>query len=415
MSAWTYSATNEARLMKIKYGKLIEDQFNKENILFARVKVKDDFVGSQMDMPIIQSIGGGVGAGNLPTANENKIGKASLSSKKLYAVTSVDRESMKAAKTDEGAFVRFTAFPVKIAVESFNRNLERMLTVGDATGTGALITGNASNSVVTGAGTACSPYVVTFNATGVYNLAHSAPFEEGDNLNVNSETTELEIVTIVATATSLVLSLVGTSSRLSTLAGGCGTAFGASDKLYMEGSKDNEIIGIRGAIAATTSTLYSVTVGRRWQAFQKSAASAALTTDLINEVVIGVKRQCGKAPKMILTSYVQYTKLLNLLEDAKRFPVPARRADISFEAVQVMTPEGAIPVIASRFVLDTEMYFLNDDHIELHLRPGGFEWFDDDGTVFSREATDSYEARYGGYGQSFINPHFQGYLHTLAV
>lgn len=413
MSAWTYSATNEARLMKIKYGKLIEDQFNKENILFARIKVKDDFVGSQMDMPIIQSIGGGVGAGNLPTANENKIGKASLSSKKLYAVTSIDRESMKAAKTDEGAFVRFTAFPVKIAVESFNRNLERMLTVGDVTGTGALITGNASNSNVTGAGTSGDPYIVTFNATGVYNLAHSAPFEEGDNLNVNTETTEVEITAITATSTSLILSLVGTSARLATLAGA--NPFTSTDKLYMEGSKDNEIIGIRGVIAASSSTAYGVTVGRRWQAYQKSAASAALTTDLINEMVIGIKRQCGKAPKFVLTSYVQYQKLLNLLEDHKRYAVPARRGEISFEAIQVMTPEGAIPVIASRFVLDTEMFFLNDDHIELHLRPGGFEWFDDDGTVFSREATDSYEARYGGYGQSFINPHFQGYLHTLAV
>ena len=92
MSTWTYTASNEANLMKIKYGKLIEDQFNKENVLFARTKVKEDFVGSQLDMPVIQSIGGGVAAGSLPTANENKIGKATLSPKKLYAVISVDRD-----------------------------------------------------------------------------------------------------------------------------------------------------------------------------------------------------------------------------------------------------------------------------------------------------------------------------------
>lgn len=413
MSAWTYSTTNEAQLMKIKYGQLLEDQFNAENVLFARLKMKEDFVGSQIDMPIVQSIGGGVGAGSLPTANESKIGKASLSAKKLYAVVNVDRESMKAAKTDEGAFVRFTAFPVKIAVDSFNRNLERMLTVGTATGTGALITGNASNTNVSGAGSSGSPYVVSFDAASTYYDTDAAPFEEGDLLNVNSETTALEVVTIVTTATSVVLSLVGTSSRLATLAGA--NPFGGSDILYMQNSKDSEIVGIRGAIAATSSTLYGVTVGRRWQAYQKNAA-AALTTDLINEMVIKVKQQCGKSPKMILTSYQQYMKLLNLLEDQKRFPVPARRADVSFEAVQVMTPEGAIPVIASRFIKATEMFFLNDDHIELHLRPGGFEWFEDDGTVFLRDASaDSYTARYGGYCQSFINPHFQGYLYGLTV
>jgi hypothetical protein len=278
---------------------------------------------------------------------------------------------MKASKTDEGAFVRFTAFPVKIAVDSFNRNLERMLTVGDATGTGALITGNGSNSVVTGAGTSCSPYVITFDASGVYYDTDGAAFEEGDLINVNTETTDLEVVTIATTTTSVTLSVTGTSSRLATLAAGCGTAFGASDKLYMQNSKDNEMVGIRGAISATSSTLYGITVGRRWQAYQKNASSAALTTDLINEMVIKVKQQSGKAPKMVLTSYLQYIKLLNLLEDQKRFPIPARRADVSFEAVQIMTPEGAIPVIASRFVPADEMFFLNDDHIELHLRPGG--------------------------------------------
>ena len=415
MSSWTYSASNEANLMKIKYGKLIEDQFNKENVLFARLKLKTDFVGSQLDMPVVQSIGGGVASGSLPTANENKIGKATLTAKKVYAVISVDRESMKSAKTDEGSFVKFTAFPVKIAIDSFNRNLERMITVGNATGTGALATGNAGNTVVSGAGSACSPYLITLDASGIYYDTDASPFEEGDLVNINTETTDLEIVTIATTATSVILSLVGTSSRLGTLAGGCGTAFGASDVIYMQSSKDKEMIGLRGAIAATSSTLYGVTVGRRWKAYQKNASSAALTTDLINEMVIKLKQQCGKSPKMILTSYNQYIKLLNLLEDQKRFPIPARRADVSFEAVQIMTPEGAIPVIASRFVPADEMFFLNDDHMELHLRPGGFEWFEDDGTVFLREATDSYAARYGGYGQFFVNPHFQGYLHTLAV
>jgi hypothetical protein len=80
-----------------------------------------------------------------------------------------------------------------------------------------------------------------------------------------------------------------------------------------------------------------------------------------------------------------------------------------------MSADGELPVLTSRFIDSDKMYFLNDDQLELHLRPGGFEWFDEDGTVFLREASDSYEARYGGYGQSFINPHFQGYLYGLQV
>ena len=48
MASWTYTATDEANLMKIKYGKLIEKQFNMDNVLFARIKKKQDFVGSTL-------------------------------------------------------------------------------------------------------------------------------------------------------------------------------------------------------------------------------------------------------------------------------------------------------------------------------------------------------------------------------
>ena len=422
MSSWTYTASNEANLMKIKYGKLIDKQFNKQSVILGRAKKMDDFVGKQIDRPVIQSIGGGVGAGSLPTANENKIGLATLSSpRKLYAVISVDRETMKAAKTDEGAFVRMTKFPVKIAVESFNRNLERMIVRGDATGSGALISGNAANSSVTGAGTSASPYVVSLDVASTYFPAEFECIEEGDILNVNSETTELVVesmtVTVASGYATGTISLVGTSARLAALVGLNG--FDAADSLYMQGSKDNEIVGLKGILSATSGSYKGISVGRRWSSYNNDASAAALSTDLMNDVVMNVKRQCGDAPNLIITSYHQYIKLLNLLEDQKVYNLPARSAQfkgqISFSAIEYISPDGKIPVVPSRFMDSDEIFFLNDNHLELHCRPGGFEWFDEDGTVFLRESTDSYEARYGGYAEMFANPHFHGRLHNLAV
>lgn len=421
MSSWTYDASTESNLMKVKYGKLIDKQFLQDNILFGRMKMKKNFVGSQIEEPIVQSIGGGVGAGSLPTASENKIGKATLTSKKLYAVTSIDRESMKAAKTDEGSFVRFTKFPVQIATRSFNRNVERQLTRNAVDGEGVLVAGNASNSNVSGAGTSGDPYVVSLDNASTYFPAEFQVIEEGDLVNVNSETSNLEVTAVSETVangySTGTISLVGTSTRLAALTGS--GPFAAADELFMQGSKDNEIVGLQGALSATSGTLHGVTIGRRWQAYQKNASSAALSTDLMNDVVMNVKRQCGKAPKLILSSYHQFIKLLNLFEDHKRYSVPARdkslKAQIAFSAIEYISPDGVIPVLASRFIDSDKMYFLNEDHITMHLRPGGFEWFDEDGTVFLRESGDSYEARYGGYGQVMINPHFQGYLHSLAV
>ena len=421
MSSWTYTASNEANLMKIKYARLIEKQFNMENPLFGRIKKSQDFVGSQKDYPVVQSIGGGVGAGSLPTANENKISKASLLTKKLYATVSIDRETMKAAKTDEGSFVRMTKYPVKIATKSFNRNLERMLTRAPADG--SLAAGSAGNSSVTGNGTAGTPYIVSLDDAGVYSLAHAESIEIGDLVNINDETTDLEVVDVnvvsaVPGSIDIEISLVGSSTRLDALVA-APNGLDAADDIFMQGSKDNELQGLESIIAATSGSYKGISVGRRWKSYSKDAATAALSTDLMNDVVVNIKRQSGESPDMILASYAQYIKLLNLLEDHKRYQLPARdkkfKGQISFSGVEYMSPDGVIPVMASRFVSDEKMLFLNSNHIELCCRPGGFEWFDEDGTVFLRESGDSYEARYGGYCDFFVNPHFQGQLDNLQL
>ena len=419
MATWNYENSTESELMKVKYGKLIDKQFNQENVIFGRMKKNMNFVGSQIERPIIQSIGGGVSSGSLPTANRNKTGKAIITSKKVYAAVSVDRESMKASKTDEGAFVRFTKHPVQIAVRSFNRNLERMLTRGGVAGAGDLITGIATNSNVTGAGSVGSPYVISFDKAATYYPAHFECIEIGDILNAGTETSELEVVDMSVTEASGyatgTITVVGTSVLL---AADSGASYFA-ESLYMQKSKDAEMVGIQGVLEATSGTLYSETIGRRWQAYQKDAAAAALSTDLMNDVVINVKRRCGEAPKLILASYHQFIKFLNLLEDQKRFPVSPRDKKLtgkfSFSAVEYISPDGVLPVIASRFLDSNQVFFLNDSHMELNLRPGGLEWFDEDGTVFLRESGDSYEARYGGYGEFYMNPHFHGLLDNLAV
>jgi hypothetical protein len=139
----------------------------------------------------------------------------------------------------------------------------------------------------------------------------------------------------------------------------------------------------------------------------------------MNEVMLGTEKQCGKVPNLIVCSYVQYRKLLNQLEDQKQYNLDPRSADlkgkVSFKGVEFMSSAGAVGVFPERFMEDDRMYFLNDNYITIHHRPD-FGWFDDDGTVFLRVAdSDEYEARYGGYLQSYIVPSFQGELTGLAT
>jgi hypothetical protein len=258
---------------------------------------------------------------------------------------------------------------------------------------------------------------------GVYSLAHAESIEIGDLVNINDETADLEVVDVnvvsaVPGAIDIEISLVGSSTRLDALVA-APNGLDATDDIFMQGSKDNELQGLESIIAATSGSYKGITVGRRWKSYSKDASSAALSTDLMNDVVVNIKRQSGESPDMILASYAQYIKLLNLLEDHKRYQLPARdkkfKGQISFSGVEYMSPDGVIPVMASRFVSDEKMLFLNSNHIELCCRPGGFEWFDEDGTVFLRESGDSYEARYGGYCDFFVNPHFQGQLDNLQL
>lgn len=394
--------TTASDLFKIKYGKLSDNTYNSANVLLGRIKKNYKFVGKRMDVAVPLSFSGGVGSGSLPTANSASYDDAEITAKKMYAVCNIDRETIKASESDEGAFVNLSKNTVQKTVESWMRNHSRAL-FNDGSGALGQFSGNAG-------GSASAP-TLTILTTGNYKWKE-ANFEEKDYVNINTLSSVFEITAVNTTTRVVTLSRISGSDDLTAIGAGAHT-------VYMQNSKDNDPSGLRGVLSATSGNLYGIPVARRWKSFQKDAASAGISADLLNECMLGVEKQSGKVPKMIVTSYVQLRKILNFLEDQKQYVLEPRSADlkgkISFKGIEFMSTMGAIPIFAERFVNDDECYFLNDDYIETHHRPG-FGWFDDDGTVFLRSATeDAYDARYGGYLENYIVPPFQGFLHSLAT
>jgi hypothetical protein len=187
----------------------------------------------------------------------------------------------------------------------------------------------------------------------------------------------------------------------------------------MQNSKLNDPSGLKGVLDAVSGTQYGITVGRRWQAgAQVAAGGAGLTTDLMNQVMLEVQRKSGKVPNLIMCSFTQYRKLLNVLEDQKQYLVEPRSPElvgkVSFRGVEFMSSAGPVGVFPERFIEDDRMYFLNDNYLSIYHRPD-FGWFDDDGSVFLRTSGDAYEARYGGYLESYIVPPFHGVISGLAT
>ena len=433
--AWSIENMNSS--FKTKYGKVADRVYNAGNPILMQIKNINDFVGNKLtdDTPLGYS--GSVGSRKLPVSNSGNYANANLYSKKIYATCVVDREAMLASSTSEGAFFKFMDRPIKDTMESFERNRSRMF-FND--GSGILAYGDAGAANVTGLGTVASPYVITFAATKFF----EQNFEERDYVQVvtgitdtvtgaggtaeggDSKTNLLEVVEV--DPTSFTIKVVGTSTVLAGLVAAPGP-LPANAAIVMQRSYMGDMSGLRLIQQATLEwetngtalTLYDIPVSRRWSMSLLNANSNAITVSLMNQLAIKVEKKTGKPINLIASSYEQYAKILDLHENQKRYccypaDVRFKKAQFAFQALEYMTSTGPVPVIPDRMIRPTELWFLNKDYIQFRMRPGGPQWFTNDGTTFLRELDeDMYGARYGSYGECFISPPYHGHMRGLTV
>jgi len=417
-----YSISEQTGLLITLFKNRSANMYNSANVLEGRIKKSSDFVGKQMNIETQLSFAGGYGAKLLPLGNPSLVEQAVITAKKHYSRVFVDREGLKAASSSKGAFQTYLAFPVKKTVEDFMRNMSRVL-FGD--GSGVLGRGAGATNV-SGAGTVASPYVVVLRASD-FNVAN---FEEKSFVQIvtglaasantggsaeggDSVTNLLQIVGV--NKSTRAISLVGTSPHLAGLAnsGPLATTTG----LVPQRSNLSEAQGLKGALMATSETLYGLSVQRRWQATQVDAGASGIVVDMMNDVMLQVEQNFGESPNMIICNYNQYRKILAQLEDQKRYNLPNKnvKGHLGFSGVEYMGTAGAVGIFVDRFCDEDKIYFLNDKFIHRYHRPGGAEWFQDDKTVFLRTVDeDVLEARYGAYMENFITPTAHGVLHNLA-
>lgn len=416
-----YNLVTASGVFKTKYVRMSRDMFNSENVVLAKIKRNDQFVGDQALVSVPTSFGGGRGTGVLPRANVAAYQKMLITAKKHYAIIEIDNESIAAASTDEGAFVRLSKEPVKRGVQAWQGNLSRQLFNDSIAsgGNGRLGISSSSTAITSSAGV----YTVTF-ATAAANPVQwkTANWETKDFVNADiAGTAEYEVTNVTpnASSTTATVTLQQVNGSAFDLTGRTSVSF------YMQNSRNNDATGLRGALLATSGTLYGVTVGYRWQASsQLTSLSVGITPDLLNQQALDIKYAFGENHDMFVTSFVQYRKLLNQLEDQKRYMIVESRNEgpkgkFSFQALEFMADTGPIPVIAERFVEDDTLYSLNSDFIEFHARPDG-GWLEDPvaggGSIFrASPTTDTWQARYCVYGEFAIMPTAHGIMTGLTV
>ncbi len=411
------STTTLSNLFKIKYAKKSYAIFNTATPIVSKLtKEHGGFKGKSSGLTINAVLGftGSVGANVLPETNVFNDQNAVLTRKKQYARMRLDREAMIASEGKENAFEDVTKYQVKKCVESFMRNFERQLF---AIENGMIFQGDGATNV-SGSGTTGSPYVLR----GLASNWVDGFVEVGDSVQYAGESTLLKISNVNRATRDV--SLVGTSAALS---GATGSA-PLSGKVYIQGinaaastpTSGLDLTSITQACRATSSTLYGVTVGERFQSQQINASSAGIQTDLVNQLVTQVEQFSGESPDLLVTSYTQYQKLQNVLGDKLRYMAVTNRdklfnkAMFKFTGIEWNTQSGPIPIVFSRMCPTDHFFALNTDAITLYTAQAP-KWFDEDGTVLLRSATsDDYEARYGMYGEVFIHPQAHGVIYGLA-
>ena len=401
------SLSTLSTLFKVLYGKRTYAVFNTSTPLWSKIKKEfGAFKGKSLSIEAVLGFSGSVGSGSLPETNVFTDVNASLTRKKLYARILLDREAMIASKGEENAFEATTKRMVKKGVESFMRNLSRQLFAFENGMIFQTPGSSGTNAVIAGA----VHTVYASSSTWVKSFV-----EVKDKLNVGTETGVLEVTSVNPTTREVVMTLLSGSVG-STIVNGAQTA----SKFYMQGSKDNDIQSILAVCKATSSTLYGVTVASRWQSAQIDAASAGITTDLINQLVTEVEFNAGESPDLLVTSFKQYRKIQNLLGDRIRYCTVSNRdpifkkAAFNFQGIEWITNSGPVTIVPDRMCPDDHFFALNTDTIVFYSAEAP-KWADEDGTVLLRSASaDAYEARYICYGELFCHPASQGVLYSLA-
>lgn len=425
----SFSLVTATNVFKRKFWKMSDAVFNASNVTWSRINKNSDFVGKDMFVSNPLSFSGGVGSGALPTANVGKYEGSIINAKRVYAVAQVEREAIKASESSEGAFVKAMQETVKKTLESFMRNCSRQL-FADGSGVLAKGAGASAAAAVSGAGTTGSPFLITLTSSTFFDanleerdLVQIGTGAAADNSGAAVENCFLEITAVdVVNYTVSLVTVSGTPTRLLALVAGT-AKFATTDIIVMQNSYQNDLTGLRGisnASFAGSGTLYNVPVQRRWSMIVKDNGSVAISVDLINQQMLQIERVSGKVPNLIVCGFKQFQKLLALHENQKRYnlsPKDSKYAgQFSFDGLQFMSTAGIVPVVYDRFVKDDEIWLLNDNYITMTMRPGGAQWFEEDGTVFLRDTgSDSYSARYGLYGELYIIPTFHGHIKNLAV
>lgn len=329
--------------LKTFYLGVLADQLNVGvNPLFAKIaQTSADVWGKEVKKLAPYGINGGVGSGEendaLPQSGGNNYAQFTLTLKNLFGKIELSDKAIRASQNNAGAFVNLLNAEMDGLLKASKFNFGRML-YGDGSG---LIATTVANTT-----TGKNKLVVD----SIKNLI------EGMTIDVYNSSNAKDTYLSGARITS-----IDRVQKIITLSQSANAVYGAGYKIYVQGSKNNEITGL-GAIFGDSDYIYGLKRSDYsfLTPYSKTVARTVNIADM-QDAIDSVEEIGGGAIDFIVASYKMRKQYVNALS-ASRTNIDYLTLDGGYKALSY----SGIPFVADRFVADNDMYLLNSKDFKLH-------------------------------------------------
>ncbi|MGN1201363.1 MAG: phage major capsid protein [Candidatus Caccovivens sp.] len=344
-------------VLKDVYLGVIADQINtKTNPLFSRIKRSTrNIVGKEVRVAAPIGINGAVMAGSetseLPEGADRPYISFVAPLKNLYGRFEISDKAVRCSSTDVNSFVNLLQDGMDSLLKASVFNLSRMI-YGDGTGLLATLTVGSDSSITADSVGAIAPGMIVdvYNSTAV----------RASNIMISSVDEASKKITFAQTVTGLA----------------------TGDKIYVHGSKDNEIIGLKGI--RNNATLYGVAKSS-YPILNAKTYTAASSDTFDEDYVQGIiddLEMAGTSVNFINCSYELkrlYQKYLTLYKKNIEYTTLE-------DGMKVLTHFGT-PIVPTNQVGADECYFLNTDDF-MFYELGDWKWLEDEaGRVLKQHPT----------------------------
>ncbi|MCL2540364.1 MAG: phage major capsid protein [Firmicutes bacterium] len=358
--------TADNALKKVYLGVVANELNNATNPLYNKiVQSTADVWGKNIIKLAPYGLNGGIGAGteegNLPASGENKYVTLTSGLKNLYGMIEITDKAIRASATDAGAFVNLLNAEMEGLLNASKFNLSRML-YGDGSGLLADVTA----AVV---------------ATGLITVSSVKNLMEGIVVDFyKSGAAVTGLVGVRIESINRTAKQIKVSAALPADIAANPTAY----KIYVQGSKDNELTGLGAIFNTGLTSLYGVTKANH--GWMNPYAKAKGTTEAFDDMLVQT------AIDEVARNYDSVTDFMVCDSATRRaFQAYLTSQRMNLDIVELsggyktMSYNG-IPVVSDRFAPAGTLYMLNTKDFCIH-QLCDWQWLEaEDGSILKQKS-----------------------------